>query len=98
MPTCYDRAREAARTGYSIAENIYCHGLFEVRSPDGLKYLVDLKGEEPICTCQASCKCKHVGLVEIAQRYAATLDRRALEIARTARRERLGAMIAQDFA
>ena len=53
MPTCYDRAREAAKSGYSIAENIYCHGLFEVRRPDGLKYLVDLETAQPTCTCPA---------------------------------------------
>lgn len=89
MPAHLDRARQAARSGYSIAENVYVPSLYEVRKPDGTVYHVDATGAAPACNCPASVACcKHVGLVEISLRFVAALTRKATPSAKKARTRR----------
>lgn len=68
-------ARKAAKSGYALSELIDCPGFFFVHKADGTKYLIDFASNH--CDCPASVTCKHIGLVEIARRFVAALERKA---------------------
>ena len=77
-----ERGKALGRDGYSIAESAYCRNLYEVRRPDGVKYLVDVTART--CSCPASVPCKHLAFVDACRRFAERVDRlqRAVDWAR----------------
>lgn len=77
MASLSERAKQAARQGYGISENIYCRSLYNVHKPDGTHYTVDnFQAEAPLCSCPARKTCKHIGLIQISERFWRSLDRR----------------------
>lgn len=80
QPGRYARAKMLGKLGYTLSENAYCRGLFEVRKPNGTVYQVDPVEQE--CSCPATVRdCAHVLFVRRCVEFVAAMERRRVMVA-----------------
>ena len=76
-PGRYKRGRNLGRSGYTVAECLYCPGLFFVHKPNGTRYTVD--AVRRTCNCPARLPdCAHLVFLDVCIAHAAWLERRRM--------------------